>query len=586
MKGKGFDIRRWKEGFCEVSYRGRLPSIPVRVGRVTLGYGYPVAIQSMTLSDAIDVERSVEETIELCEKGADVVRITVPSVASALALKEIKEKLGKKGYDIPIVADIHYTPNAALIAAQFVEKVRINPGNYADKKKLQLREYTEGEYMAEVERIRERFLPLVRKCKEYGRALRIGVNHGSLSDRIMSVYGDTPEGMVASAMEYVDICEEEGFHNIVISMKASNPIIMVQAYRLLAITMIKRGRCYPVHLGLTEAGNGIEGRIKSVAAISSLLFQGIGDTIRISLTEPPANEIPVCQALLKTVESAGIDAETILDKGSIEGVGNYSKFPDDNMIPGFITIGQNVPPYPDAVYLPETSEVFMLKGDIKGKFVRNFIEIDGMLFSTIIWDGNLSPNTLIAEYNVGDGMAFKKIRNWLYSHSNSGYYVVIAPECGGGLSHEETAIQIGTQIGPLILDGLIRGVWLRGTDIFLNGIMQDLLQVLRLRMSKTEIIACPGCGRTLFELEPVTNKVKEAVGHIPGLKVAVMGCIVNGLGEIADADYGYIGSGPGKVSIFRGKEAVFKNVPEQEAIPRLIELIKADGRWIEKVPSL
>lgn len=575
LKKKISYISYWKDWISDIGpIIGRLPTREVSISDLKIGFPHPIVIQSMTLTDAKDIEGSVQEVLSLWRAGAQMVRITVPSIESAKALKEIKEKLLRVGCKIPIVADIHYTPNAALIAAQFVEKVRINPGNYVDKKTLSVKEYTYSEYTAELEKVREKFIPLIRVCKEYGRALRIGVNHGSLSDRIMNVFGDTPEGMVHSAMEFVEICREENFHNIVISMKASNPIVMVKAYRLLAAAMLKNGWLYPIHLGVTEAGNSVEGRMKSAIGIGTLLLEGIGDTIRVSLTEPPVNEIPVCKQILDYVYSNANSCLTfspkrLLDEPSLSefvwiGVENGIK-------PDFISIGNNY------VVNSTTGEKFVVKEmeEIRGNVKLYYIcsqENSENLLGTLL---ELSPDISYYDIRFAISEAKQKV---------SDKKLILKKVYNKYNDINELSVQLAMDFGSFLIDRLIDGLWIefKNNDFAGNSLVAALLQCARIKITRTEFIACPGCGRTLFNLEDTTNKIKEAIGHLPGIKIAIMGCIVNGLGEMADADYGYIGSGHGKISLYRGKECVAKNIDEDSAVERLIEIIKKDGKWRDK----
>jgi len=566
-------IKDGKEG--GFSWLGRLPTRTVYVGDVPLGFGHPVVPQSMVLSDAINVKEATEEIIRLWERGSRIVRITAPSIESAQSLKDIKEELRKRGYNIPLVADIHFTPNAALVAVQYVEKVRINPGNYADKKKFEKKEYTDEEYNAELERVRSRFLPLVKKCKEYGRAMRIGVNHGSLSDRIMNRYGDTPEGMVESALEFIKICEDEGFYDIVVSMKASNPVVMIHAYRLLAVKMMERGRIYPVHVGVTEGGNGIPGRIKSAVGIGTLLMEGIGDTIRVSLTEPPENEIPVCNSIIECVN-------TVCGSGSFSPLRVEAVPPTPSRIPAgerICVIGYDREPYPDIVI---SKDGYLVERNNNSRFTveREGVDYFGYKFDRMVSEKgdeyvivNLRATTIEKKY-------MECVRE-IAGQRN----IILKIDWGEETNKERIAVWSGVILGKIITDIPVSGVWghtnkpdLQG---YINEVSFGIVQALRLRMETAEYIACPGCGRTLFSLEEVTNAIKERTMHLKGLKIAVMGCIVNGLGEMADADYGYVGTGPGKVSLYRGKEVVMRNVPQEKALDYLVELIKKDGKWRE-----
>lgn len=620
----------------------RLLTMEVPIGDVPVGGRHPIRIQTMTTTDTLDIEATVAQTIRLVEAGAEYVRITAPSQKEAEALAEIKKRLRQQGYRVPLVADIHFTPKAAEIAARIVEKVRINPGNYADKKRFEQRTYTDAEYESELQRLYERFAPLVRICKEYGTAIRIGVNHGSLSDRILNRYGDTPEGMVESAMEFVSICEAEGFYHIVISMKASNPAVMVAAYRHLVVRLRSHGRVYPIHLGVTEAGDGSDGRIKSALGIEALLLDGIGDTVRVSLTEPPENEIPTCKALVRFAENHR-DTELPLPEPRWQGAGlSYQRFSlqgegpvgggqpaiviadhsvqmqgielyGGEQTPDFIYVGRQVPerfpssrliydyeiwektarpidvPYFSSVAAwraaslrhPELNFVRLTPADLTGA------EADSLLgASHVVWvaegAGDL-PGRLIrwmrlrmTELGIGAPLI---ARLFLKPPTDS-------PEPRPA---HALAVETACQVSPFLIDGMVDGLWLliaqRPPAVGVRMAF-DLLQAARLRIIRTDYIACPSCGRTLFNLEEVTAKIRARTSHLKGLKIAVMGCIVNGPGEMADADYGYVGAGPGTVHLYRGKEIVRKGVREAEALDALIELIRSDGRWIEPPDTL
>ncbi|MCS7297737.1 MAG: (E)-4-hydroxy-3-methylbut-2-enyl-diphosphate synthase [Bacteroidia bacterium] len=615
----------------------RLRTLEVAIGDVPVGGQNPIRIQTMTTTDTLDIEGTVAQVIRLVEAGAEYVRITAPSQREAEALAEIKRRLRQAGYKVPLVADIHFTPKAAEIAARIVEKVRINPGNYADKKRFEQRTYTDAEYQAELERIYERFAPLVRICKEYGTAMRIGVNHGSLSDRILNRYGDTPEGMVESAMEFIRICEAEGFFQIVVSMKASNPAVMVQAYRHLVVRLKAHGRLYPIHLGLTEAGGGSDGRIKSALGIESLLLDGIGDTVRVSLTEPPENELPTCKALVAFAEQyreselflpepkwerggleyqrfshtqvekvgAGQPAVVIADHSqNLQGIELYGgeQKPDyiyvgkrEVLIPTSIPliydydIWQQVARSQDVPYFPsvrawENASSFHPRLNFVRLEPRDLLERGDVSFlqdSRVVW--------VIEGQTALPGREVRWMR--LYAAEKGAFPPMIArlnlappAESPEPLPAHALAVEMGCHVSPFLVDGMVDGLWL-----FISGrppavgvrMAFDLLQGARLRLIRTDYIACPSCGRTLFNLEEVTARIRSRTSHLKGLKIAIMGCIVNGPGEMADADYGYVGSGPGLVHLYRGKEIVRKNVKESEALEALIELIRTDGRWID-----
>jgi len=621
----------------------------VYIGDIPLGGNNPIRIQSMTTTDTMDTIATVEQTIRMINSGCDYVRITAPSIKDAENLRNIKEELRKRGYKTPLIADIHFTPNAAELAARIVEKVRVNPGNYVDKKKFQIIEYTDAEYQEELDRIRERFAPLVKICKEYGTAMRIGTNHGSLSDRIMSRYGDTPIGMVESALEFLRICEDENYHNIVLSMKSSNPQVMVQAYRLLIKKMQEEGMNYPLHLGVTEAGDGDDGRIKSAVGIGTLLEDGIGDTVRVSLTEPPEFEAPVAIALVKryenrkehnpipqidespidpfnykrreTFEVAGIGGTTVpkvfsdlsqhdkIDFSTFEKFGytynsetdkwNLSDAASDIVYLGKKDLSFNSPNNLKLVFdydkwktLKDKSIGFplfksveeFLNSDEKS-FLLNFVETDiaDVINQKIKEIKNQNTVVLVIKTKNQHGMAEqRRIFFELINHEIKNP-VVIKREYE--LDKENFLLHSSTDIGALLLDGLGDGVWISSSlpIDFINKTLFGILQACRTRISKTEYIACPSCGRTLFDLIEVTNKIRKRTEHLKGLKIAVMGCIVNGPGEMADADYGYVGSGIGKITLYRGKEIVKRNVNSENALDELIELIKSDNNWVEPI---
>ncbi|MEN3041158.1 MAG: (E)-4-hydroxy-3-methylbut-2-enyl-diphosphate synthase [Bacteroidia bacterium] len=614
----------------------RLPTIEVPIGDVPVGSSHPIRIQTMTTTDTLDIEGTVAQVIRLVEAGAEYVRITAPSQKEAEALAEIKKRLLLQGYRVPLVADIHYTPRAAEIAARIVEKVRINPGNYADKKRFEQRSYTDAEYEAELMRVYEKFAPLVRICKEYGTAIRIGVNHGSLSDRILNRYGDTPEGMVESAMEFVRMCEAEGFYRIVISMKASNPAVMVSAYRLLVAQMRAHGRLYPIHLGVTEAGDGSDGRIKSALGIEALLLDGIGDTVRVSLTEPPENELPTCKALVSFAEAYRDTALPLPEPEWIGGGIHHQKFSQRSVgriggiypaiviadhshqlhgidlyggeqTPDFVYVGAQVPEsFPS---IPLVFDYPVWEKAARPEDVPYFPSVvawqQATLTHPVVNFVRLTPDDLLrgecsfldSEKVVwvleGEGPLPGRLIRWMRLFAtNKGYFPpMIARLAIEPPKHSPEprpahalAVEAAAQVSPFLTDSLVDGLWL-----FIAGrppavgvrMAFDLLQAARLRIIRTDYIACPSCGRTLFNLEEVTARIRARTNHLKGLKIAIMGCIVNGPGEMADADYGYVGAGPGTIHLYRGKEIVRKNVREEEALEALIELIRADGRWIE-----
>lgn len=640
--------------YCESLTRySRYKTREVYIGDIPLGGNNPIRIQSMTTTDTMNTLATVEQSIRMINAGCEYIRITAPSLKEAQNLQNIKNELRKRGYNTPLIADIHFTPNAAELAARIVEKVRVNPGNYIDKKKFQTIEYTDAEYAEEIERIRERFTPLVKICKEYGTAMRIGTNHGSLSDRIMSRYGDTPLGMVESALEFLRICEENNYHNIVLSMKASNPQVMVQAYRLLIRKMEEENMNYPLHLGVTEAGDGEDGRIKSAVGIGTLLEDGIGDTIRVSLTEEPEYEAPVAISLAnrynerlnhkeilpvesspidpfvytrrETFEVAGIGGGTvpkvlidlsktpIEDPAELKSVGyNYEPVTDkwylNDQACDLIYLGKNEPPF-DApnnlkvIYdydkwlgISDSTRGFPLLtlNDLKKKsklsFIINFVQVSiSDLFDETFSEIKNNPAIVfILTTDNLHGMAEQRrafVEMILREIKNP---VIIKREYTN-LDEDHFRLYSSTDAGALLIDGLGDGVWLNALDKsgklmdpgFINRTSFGILQATRTRISKTEYIACPSCGRTLFDLVEVTNIIRRRTEHLKGVKIAIMGCIVNGPGEMADADYGYVGSGPGKITLYRGKEIVKRSINSEHALDELIKLIQEDGKWVE-----
>lgn len=656
----------------------RLPTREVKIGDLLLGNGHPIRLQTMTTTDTMDTIATVEQSIRCIEAGAELVRITAPSKKEAENLLHIKNELRKRGYHTPLVADIHFTPNAAEIAARIVEKVRVNPGNYVDKKKFELLEYTDVEYAEEIDRIRERFTPLVKICKEHGTAMRIGTNHGSLSDRIMSRYGDTPMGMVESAMEFLRIARGESYHNIVLSMKASNPQVMVQAYRLLIQQMdAEFGECYPLHLGVTEAGDGEDGRVKSAAGIGTLLEDGVGDTIRVSLTEDPEFEIPVCKDLVKryasaTVVGTGIPAiekipydpfsyqrRECFEVGNIGGkqvpvvVADLSKV--DKITPAVLeSIGYRYDEKLDKWNISDTAADyvftghqlldFALPGTLKviayagawamaadkekyfpvynasgfvsaeNKHSKNFVMLDCFSDETPInnfshLDELANDPSVILCLSSGRQHAMPAVRRmFMELLQRKIQNPVILMTDSSWETADEHLIHFATEAGALLLDGFGDGIWLgmkaksyeqleanksatsgrnymNNTTVeqFVNATAFSILQATRTRISKTEYISCPSCGRTLFDLQETTARIREVTNHLKGVKIAIMGCIVNGPGEMADADFGYVGSGVGKITLYKGKEIVKRNVESEVAVDELINILKEHGAWVEPV---
>jgi (E)-4-hydroxy-3-methylbut-2-enyl-diphosphate synthase len=667
--------------YCEsLSTYKRLKTREVKVGNLTIGGTNPVRIQTMTTTDTMDTKATVEQTIRCIQAGAELVRITAPSKNEAENLQNIKDELHKLGYFTPLVADIHFTPNAAEIAAKIVEKVRVNPGNYVDKKKFEQIEYTDAEYAEEIDRIKERFTPLVLICKEHGTAMRIGTNHGSLSDRIMSRYGDTAIGMVESAMEFLRIARGENYHNIILSMKSSNPLVMVQAYRLLITHMQEEfGECYPLHLGVTEAGDGEDGRIKSAIGIGSLMEDGIGDTIRVSLTEDPEFEIPVCKDLVERYSGQlAVSSEQLAVANCQLPIANlfYSPFEYKRRTTTAVNNigGKHVPIVIADFMLAKTIAAADLEvigyrydavtdkwniGDAAADYIYSADKIiDFALPGTIgficnykIWNNAVTDERkcfplftpyefLAAEkkhtalnfisvcVDEDNGALIKKLQEektavlCIYSSKKNAMQqmrhfvnglmqqsiacpVVIAVE-SMQTNIDAQLIECSATAGGLLLDGMGDGIWLMNDPTnmvndkvsgrtylaatnnhqFLNNTSFSILQAVRTRISKTEYISCPSCGRTLFDLQETTSKIRNVTNHLKGLKIAVMGCIVNGPGEMADADFGYVGSGVGKITLYRGKEVVKKNINSEIAVDELINLLKESGVWIEQDKSI
>ncbi len=696
----------------------RLLTKEVRIGDLLLGNNHPIRVQTMTTTDTMDTIGTVEQTIRCIQAGAELVRITAPSKKEAENLLNIRNELHKRGYKTPLVADIHFTPNAAEIAARIVEKVRVNPGNYVDKKKFELIEYSDADYAEEIERIRERFTPLVSICKEYGTAMRIGTNHGSLSDRIMSRYGDTPIGMVESAMEFLRVCRDESYHNIALSMKSSNPQVMVQAYRLLVKTMHDEfGEIYPLHLGVTEAGDGEDGRIKSAVGIGTLLEDGIGDTIRVSLTEDPELEIPVCRDIVKryqrppqTPPVEGLstaqpllvyafenEVESLQSKGcavdglptgkvgmghpyspfeykrretiSVSNIGGHHvpvviadlsklstispkdlesigytydettdkwKISDaaaDYIFTGNLLLNFSLPGTLKVIVYPATwlqatdkEKYFPIwEDDAYSKSVKrsslNFVMMDCFSNETTVYDFTFvnaiatDPSVVLCLSSTAKN-AMQCVRRMFVELMNRNIKnPVIITIDSGWQTADEHLIHYAVEAGALLLDGMGDGVcfgmtsesygaaigngqqatnngqqlisgrtYLQSATVeqFINNTAFSILQATRTRISKTEYISCPSCGRTLFELQETTAKIRAVTNHLKGVKIAIMGCIVNGPGEMADADFGYVGSGVGKITLYKGKEIVKRNVPSEVAVDELINLLKESEAWVER----
>ena len=683
------------QSYCNSLTRySRLKTLEVKIGDLLLGNFHPIRIQTMTTTDTMDTLATVEQSIRCIEAGAELVRITAPSKKEAENLLNIKNELRRRGYTTPLVADIHFTPNAAEIAARIVEKVRINPGNYIDKKKFEHIEYTDAEYNEEIERIRQRFTPLVSICKEYGTAMRIGTNHGSLSDRIMSRYGDTPMGMVESAMEFLRVARDEAYHNIVLSMKSSNPLVMVEAYRLLIRQMESEfGVLYPLHLGVTEAGDGEDGRIKSAIGIGTLLEDGIGDTIRVSLTEDPEFEIPVCKDLVRRYEKHS-EAPSVSAPSGLSGYPPapipaieklpYSPFEYKRRVSRSLTNigGTHVPVVvadfqKDAsIHYHDLAAIGYSYDAASDKWNIGDAAADYLYTGNKVLDFDL-PGTLkpICDLTTWQGLANRSLysplfQDWEYDpegedRSDELNFVLIdtaAPEArlvaerlgddatvvlclksshpqamlsvrrfvmelmvldircpvilavdSQDTTIDEALIHFSAEAGALLLEGMGDGIWLsddsparndpparndaativntrvsgrtyletRNNHQFLNNTSFSILQATRTRISRTEYISCPSCGRTLFDLQETTARIRSVTHHLKGVKIAIMGCIVNGPGEMADADFGYVGSGPGKITLYKGKEVMKRGVDSAVAVDELIQLIKVNGVWVD-----
>ena len=673
---------RYANSLTEYSRR---QTTTVTIGNLPMGSDYPIRVQSMTTIDTMDTLGSVEQTIRMVESGCEYVRITAPSVKEAQNLDNIRKELRVRGYSVPLIADIHFTPNAAELAARLVEKVRVNPGNYADKKRFETIDYTESSYQDELDRIRIKFLPLVNICKEYGTAMRIGTNHGSLSDRILSRYGDTPLGMVESALEFLRICEDENYYNIVLSMKASNTQVMVEAYRLLCKKLNEEGlKPYPLHLGVTEAGEGEDGRIKSAVGIGTLLEDGLGDTVRVSLTEDPEFEAPVAKALIdrytnRKETSKPIPKFDVRDSmfdvrrlSNIHQTTNIEQLTSnfDSPINPFQYFrrnthevanfgGHNVPrvvadyqqieviehedlkpighyylPLPDKWTMNDLGADYIYTGKDPAKFMlpmglKEVLDYD-------IWQHqadkiNKFPLLSVSQYQQNevkhDVLNFLKIslselrldlisllktdkKTVLCVHTDNAHAMpemrrfffelidnqittpVVLMRKYQNLSESGFQLFSATDCGGLLIDGFGDGILLELPDLSqksellhnsksYNSTAFGILQAARTRMSKTEYISCPSCGRTLFDLQETTAMIRKRTEHLKGVKIGIMGCIVNGPGEMADADYGYVGVGKDKISLYRGQEVIKKSVHADNAVNELIELIKEDGIWFE-----
>ena len=619
----------------------------IKIGNSSLGGKTAIRIQSMTNTDTLDTLASVEQCIHIFDAGADFVRLTVQTIRHAENLKNIKTELHKRGYDQPIIADVHFNPKVAEIAAQIVEKVRINPGNFVDRNKTNAKSYSENDYNTELNKIDSKFSQLITICKENGTALRIGSNHGSLSNRIVDRYGDTPIGMVESVMEFLRIAERENFHQIVISLKSSNTRVMVFAYRLLMNKMLKYGMNYPIHLGVTEAGDGEDGRIKSTVGISSLLADGIGDTVRVSLTEDPEKEVPVARKIVDyislrknhksinyqqninkspfeyikrlTYEQAGISSSHVpvviadlslneeFSEGDVKGLDyhfdkNNEMWKRGDLSPDFLFIGNtklnelnikglklisnnqcwenNLNEYP---YFSKLADYTTAE---KKSTALNFVSVINDLKSIELLKTQRNDETIVLILKSENKNTYTDKRafiHWLLSENLK--FPIVSYNKYSDVSDEDFQIKAAADNGPLLIDGLIDGIMLKNENksLFRKGInfAFGILQASRSRVTKTEYISCPSCGRTLFDIQDVTKEIKEKTNHLKGVKIGIMGCIVNGPGEMADADYGYVGTGIGKVSLYKGKDIVKKNIPSKNAVTELIWLIKQNGDWID-----
>ncbi len=602
--------------YCSSHHRSeRFKTREVMVGKVGVGGANPIRIQSMTTSNTRDVLATVEQVMRLADVGCEIVRVTVQGMKEAEACEEIKNSLIRKGCEIPLVADIHFYPPAAMRVVESVDKVRINPGNFADKRaSFKVIEYDEASYQAELNRIEEVFVPLIDKCKRLKKSLRIGTNHGSLSDRIMNYFGDTPIGMVESAFEYVRLCRNYDFHDIIFSMKASNPLVMIQAYRLLVAEMLKLGWDYPLHLGVTEAGLGEDGRVKSAIGIGSLLLDGIGDTIRVSLTEDPWFEIDPCQRLVRLSEQALGQGIPFFEEKEREFLnlsrrkvqhsithrdGSVFLFAskqqlDDELF--FQNIGCDIQ-FGRPVKKVGSADAIVVGKEDEGHHKLAHLAKAGMavIVEPLLIDGDDSDSWQALLLNPPSFALFKvhgsrihkarRFFEWVKKHQLN---VPILLAFDYSSSPEDIVLCSAAECGLLLADGLGEGLALI-TSLPLDTVRSlsfTILQGVRMRASKTEYISCPGCGRTLFDLQEVTKRIQARTGHLPGVKIAVMGCIVNGPGEMADADFGYVGSKPGKIDLYVGKQCVERDVAFDDAEDKLVALLKAYGRWEELEETL
>ena len=593
----------------------RRKTLSVKIGKVFIGSDHSIKTQSMTTASTMDTDKSVDEAIRIIQAGGKLVRFTAPNINEAKNLLNIKNALVAKGYDDPLVADIHFTPNAALEASKIVEKVRINPGNYVDKKKFEVKEYDDKSYQDELLKIEEKFIPLINSCKENKVAMRIGTNHGSLSDRVMNRFGDTPLGMVESAMEFLRICKQNDYDQIVLSMKSSNPIVMIHAYRLLVKSMENENMHYPLHLGVTEAGDGLDGRIKSALGIGTLLTEGIGDTIRVSLTEDPEFEIPAAEKILEKIDSI---SKKIRLKNTDKRAFSFFKRETESIK----NIGEKNPPivisnssndfegnFPDYLFIDdldnlEDSKKYIIEGKDwnenlsknifpyfnslkdfrKSEAVSNtlnFIEIElSKITNTIM---QTFSNNVVIVLNVDNANRHDLLSAFNFLEERQIKIPIILKGSYQSSDFEKVAIDASIDIGSILLEGMGNGIWIQTKDFDskINELSFLILQNTRTRIFKTDYISCPSCGRTKFDLQETTALVKEHTNHLKGLKISVMGCIVNGPGEMADADYGYVGSGDGVISLYKGKELVKRNISSEQAVDELIQLIKENDDWVD-----
>lgn len=587
--------------FCSDPFRYvRRPTREVRIGNVGVGGPNPIRVQSMVTCDTMDTAACIQQTMDLATVGCEIVRITAPTVKDAKNLELIKKGLLERDCDIPIVADIHFKPEAALEAALWADKVRINPGNYADSKKFAVKEYSDAQYEAELARIRERFTPLVKRCQKRKISLRIGTNHGSLSDRIMNRYGDSPLGMVESALEFARIARDCGFHAFIFSMKASNPKVMISAYRLLVSRLYEAGPDwnYPVHLGVTEAGDGEDGRIKSAIGIGSLLADGIGDTVRVSLTEDSIHEIPVAKALVakynqrspETTSDFHTNTELSFDPFS------FVRRASATLQSSGTTVGgeELVRVFVRQQTLNQIAHKLDRMGDFQPEATVESakpVEVDP-LDSASIASVNASAAPQLVTIPDGYGLPVITAYRLLAANLNARHPILLkdtfTPSADSGREFLDTLLESSTNIGTLLCDGIGDAILVQNEEAPAQSLRlaYNILQAAGSRIFKTDYVACPSCGRTLFNLQTTTARIKVATNHLKGVKIAIMGCIVNGPGEMADADFGYVGGAPGKVNLYVGKKAVKFNIPEAEAVDRLIDLIREHGKWIDSVSNV